>query len=188
MNLLTSESKEKINQEYKSRLVVVFGIFLAVLFGIAVVLLLPSFFLLAFQESHLIRQMETSEQSIVLGQAKKIEQEVKKLKIKTELLHSNREKTETISPLFAEIIKAKPKRLSINFLIFQKKKIKQDEEKKEISQIDLRGRAETRTSLLDFTEKLKSNEYFSKVSSPVSNLLVDKDFDFSLNVYLNDRI
>ena len=84
-----------------------------------------------------------------------------------------------ISPLLKIILNSKPQGIEFDSLSYERRV--KDEGR---DRILLYGRADTRNALLGFVESLREIKYFSKVHSPVSNLLQKQDIDFSLTVEL----
>lgn len=175
MNLLSAGKKEEIRRENKRRFIIIVGVFSTSLVVIAIVLLLPSFFLLIFQQDYLSEKLSMIKKDPVLKKAEDIEEAIQNFNKQVETLQVSKEDMVEISSFISDINRVKPSDLNIETFIFEKVS-KEDE----TPQISLRGYAQERDGLLVFIEKLENSDKFSKVISPVSNLLTERDFNFSL--------
>ena len=61
------------------------------------------------------------------------------------------------------------------------------EKGEEDGKISLTGKAETRDDLVIFESRLKKELGDNKVVSPVSNLIKEKDLNFSLSLYVQNE-
>ena len=174
MNLLPLERKDKIQKEKRRRFALVAGVLFPVLFLIALILLLPSFFLVAFEEKNFERQFASLKENAVLKEAEKIESAISELNKKIEFYKTNQKESKNLSPFFYEILKAKPSPIALSSFLFEKGADKKDK-------IALQGKASDRTAFISFVEALRKNPDFEEVVSPVSNLLKEKDLEFSLS-------
>ena len=59
--------------------------------------------------------------------------------------------------------------------------------KTKVTKLELVGRSSTRQALLDFIEKLKQNKTFTTVDSPISNLIKNRDLDFTITLTINQH-
>ena len=84
-------------------------------------------------------------------------------------------KTKGLNSIFKDIIDKKNQGIKITFFSYEKgKELAGD------NAVHLSGRAETRDELFLFEGRLKKEFGYGNVVSPVSNLINEKDFDFSL--------
>lgn len=174
MNLLPPQIKSEIEKERRRRFVVVLGMFVAVALVISVILLLPSFFLFSFQQKYLNMQLAFVRQSHELEKAEEIGKVVGDLNEKSELVRAGRAGSRPVSSYLIKIVELKPAGVSLAAFNFSRNK------EKGTAEFSLQGTAEARDALLTFVKKLEDSQNFSKVVSPVSNLLAERNFNFSL--------
>lgn len=174
MNLLPPEIKSKVEKERQRRFIVVLGVFAAAAFLISIILLLPSFFMFSFQEKYLKNQLDVIKQSSEVKKAGEIGKIVEELNKKSELILRAKAESRPTSSHLPRIVELKPAGISLNTFNFARNK------EKGIREFSLQGKAESRSALLEFVKKLEASQDFSKVVSPVSNLLAERNFNFSL--------
>lgn len=169
INLLPFEDKIAIKREYQGRLYVVIGLFFASAMIVSMVFLTPTFFLLDGYKADLNHQIALSSQRAEALDTEAIISEIKELNSKVNVLKSAQENL-GLSSRIEKIIKMKTKEVRIiNFNY-------------ENARISMSGAAGTRQSLLNFINSLKKEFGAENMVSPISNLLNEKDANFSLTV------
>ena len=100
--------------------------------------------------------------------------EIRKLNSRLEFVEKM-SKAKGLNLIFKNILDKKNPGVRITYLSYEKGKEPDGEDK-----IYLSGKSKTRDEFLVFENKLKKELGDGKVVSPVSNLINEKDFDFSL--------
>jgi hypothetical protein len=171
MNFLPEEDKKNIKREYYRRLFVVFGLFSFFAIVIGIILLLPVIFLFQGQKTETARQIAVSQELLKNEGGENIVRLVQELNTRAEHLSEQKKNIWEASPLIKKILTAKSENIKI-------KRISLDEKT-----IVVQGISDTRQRLLSFIDDLKRGG-FSKVESPLSNIIKDKDIDFTINIQL----
>jgi Tfp pilus assembly protein PilN len=172
MNFLPEENKIAIKKEYLRRLFMVasFFIFSSILIGI--ILLSSTFLLLKGQKEDLERQLSLSQQRLAKSEAKDTVNIVQELNKKISILENGQKNISEKSAIIKNIISRKPEKITISGFLFDKNKI------------SIQGFSDRRDNMLNFINSLKQEKSFKKVESPISNLLKEKDIEFSISIEL----
>lgn len=181
MNLLPPEIKSEIAKKRRRRFIVVLGMFAAAALLVSIILLLPSFFMFSFQEKYLDIQLASIKQSGELEKAGEIGKIAGELNKKSELILWGKAQSRPASSYLLKIVELEPAGVSLNTFNFSRNK------NKGTAEFSLAGTAEERGDLLTFVKKLEASRNFSKVNSPVSNLLAERNFNFSLILELKNN-
>lgn len=181
MNLLPPQIKNEIEKERRRRFAVVLGMFAAIVFIVSIILLLPSFFMFSFQQKYLNNQLASFRQNGELKKAEEIGKTIEDLNKKSELVRLDKTRSQPISSFLIKIVELKPAGVSLSSFNFGK-----DNDKK-TDEFSLQGMAKNREDFLAFVKKLEDSQNFSKVVSPVSNLLAERNFNFSLILELKNN-
>jgi len=172
MNFLPEEDKIKIKKEYLRRLFMIWGIFFFLAVSAGIVLLLPAFLFLRGQEDGLERQLIVFGERISRSGVKDIVPLAEDLNGKISVLASGQGAVKKESDVVKNILEGKTKGIKINNLSFNGKIF------------SIKGISENRTDLLVFVASLKNNKGFKQVESPVSNLVKEKNIEFTINISL----
>ena len=127
------------------------------------------------------KQLEIASQSPVFLSFSDMSASLEKLNSEIEFLEKQKQETRALIPVLKKIINLKTDEVSIDFILFEKKK---ESSRTQADKINFRGGAGTRAALLQFIKNLEKEESFLEVQSPPSNLLKEKDVDYSLNIFL----
>lgn len=179
INLLPSEDKILIRNEYLGRIALVFGAFFSFAFLAGMVVLLPTFYLFSSHEKNLDGQVSVSEGKIKKLDVEQNSAEIKKIIERLNLINSPNFNFR-LNELFKEIISLKSDGVKITSISFDVQKSKNSSEAK----VSLSGKASVREDLLKFIDRLKKNYGDQRVKSPITNLISDKDTAFSLTITL----
>lgn len=171
MNFLLEEDKKIIRKEYWRRLLGLAGIFSFSTILIGTILLFSVFLLLKSEKANFTRQVVISEERLRRSQAENIVPLVRDLNSKIVFLEEGWKNIEEKSTVISGILEEKPEGVKINNLFFDKKKI------------TIQGFSNTRQGLLLLVDNLKKKG-FKKVESPISNIIKEKDIEFSINIDL----
>jgi len=188
MNLLPEENKVLFKKYYLRRLFVVFSflIFSAVVAGIIVLipmhLLISSYKndLSAESAAYLKKDAKSADNAAVL--------EIEKLNSRLDFLEKA-ENDKKLNIIFKNIFDKKNSGVKIASFSYEKGNVSKIKDKISIDddKISLYGKARKREDLLIFEGQLKKEWGDQKVISPVSNLINEKDLDFSLTLYIQNE-
>ncbi|MEK7122181.1 MAG: hypothetical protein AAB807_01245 [Patescibacteria group bacterium] len=174
MNLLPLSEQNKIARERLFRFSVAAGLISFFILLAAIFLLLPSYLFLFFQSKELARKLEIEKQSPELKKAESIEAAIKNFSRRINALNANKIVLEDPFREMAFLIEEKPAGMLINSFSYEKGK------KDKADALTVAGYAKARDSLLRFAETLEKNSAFSRVYSPVANILSKEEIEFSL--------
>ncbi len=178
INLLPPEDKRAIKREILRRYINVAGLALAILVCVEIAFSLVFLFLVVSFSDNLNDQLETTKN---VANSKNLEELESKVGGINDLLLSMRvgsDSIENVSENIKKILDVLPQSVRLESFSFSP------------DEILLRGHADARNDLIDFADTLEKIDClgvkcFSKTTLPVSNLLEDKDFDFSLSIDVN---
>lgn len=170
LNLLPPQEKRSVAYEVRARAVAAVGAGLIAVFLIGLALLLPTVFLLGFQKSEVVRaaniELQSQEQSGVANHVLEIE-DANRLAAAFVREEKSRE---GVFPLFAAIIRSVPPSVRLESLYLHA----------EAREVTIEGFSPSRELLLTLLQSLEREPHFTKVSSPVANLVKPSDIRFSI--------
>lgn len=189
INILPKSEKDAIRKEYHLRVFVVGFAMLSSVFVTAMFAFLPTYFFTTSRYGTFLAQSQSNQANDHLIQVKELEAVVQETNDKIKTLQGS---TSILSmrDVFSDIINSKPPgitltRLSYDFGMSVSKK---EEKGKNIENIVLQGKSSDRATLLAFRDALAQKKEFSTIDLPLSVLIKDTDFVFSINIPLsNDR-
>lgn len=189
INLLPPKYQQKLREEQRFRLVLLFG----VIFGIAFIAL--SIFLLVIQvalakerllqESKLIsfKERTTREDSTLV--------EIKNWNSKLKNIAAFKEKRRGLKGVIDEVASSLPEELyllSLSYTPAFETRKKEDKIVRTPATIAVTGKAQTREQLLSFKDALQANPFFAEVVFPPSNWVKPQDITFSFQAKLQDKL
>ena len=170
LNLLPPQEKINLAYEMKARALRAVSTWLVGIFIIFAVLLLPTIFLLGFQEREAARSVElellSQAQARVAGELKAIK-EINRL-ASVVVKHVNTR--ELLFPVFEDVVRDIPSSIRLQAMRFRSSS----------QEMTLEGYAPTRASLLELLRALETDPRIGKVSSPVANLIPESNITFSV--------
>lgn len=172
LNLLPPKEKENLAYAMKRRAVIAVGAALAAAALTSIALLLPTFFLLVFQKSEVVRAVDLASQSNARAGVDGVMKEIKEINQLAAKVLGHKSGRIVISDLFESVFKDLPPSVRIRSLRF-------DAASKDLV-ID--GFSPTRQAILDFVNNLKANSFAAKVFSPTSNIIREADIDFTVTL------
>jgi len=175
INLLPLQDKNIEKKEILRRFIAVLGLGLSFLLCAEIVFSLILLFFVGSFEKNLSDQVSYEEKLADLKNVESLESEAKRLNEFLVLFNAGEKETELISGDISDILSVLPSSLRINSLLFDKGICADCP-----SKIAIVGNADTRESLIGFISDLKLEERFREVESPISNLLAEKNVNFSL--------
>jgi hypothetical protein len=177
LHLLPEEHRQKVVNEYRKRVILVFLLGLFSVSIISAVFILPTFFVSYGRYSvvSMKNQMLDSELATQAGAGSS--ESIKEVTQSIEALRMF-DNTKSVSVILDNIVRQKASGVQIKNLIFT------PGENFSMT-IDLAGRADTRKSLVAFDENLKANSLFDEVIVPLGSFAKDKNIDFSMKLVVS---
>lgn len=180
INLLPKDDKIAARKEYLRRLAAVAGVLIFAAAASGSVLMAPTMFLFLNYKKNLSKELALSNGKVAgMSAQKESEEAIKKLNSRLDFINSAKD-SNRISALFKEIIGLKAAGIKIDGLSYEKQKNKEVIEEKVV----IRGSAAKREEFLVFLNNLNKKYGEKKVSSPVSNIISEKDIDFAVTISL----
>ncbi|MEK7596018.1 MAG: hypothetical protein AAB564_00485 [Patescibacteria group bacterium] len=173
-NLLPFSEQNKIARRRLFRFLTVAGLITFFILLTAIFLLSPSYLFLSFQSKELARKLEIEKQSSELKKAESIEAAIRNLNRRIDFLSKNKTLLKNPFSEIAFLAEKKPAGVLINSFLYGKG------EQGRPDTLTIAGDAKTRDSFLRFVEILEKNSAFSRIYSPVSNILSKEEIEFSL--------
>jgi hypothetical protein len=178
INLIPKEEKKKMMQGFYCRLVVLFLAILAVCTLIALVAILPSYFLVSIKnnlaESKLASQRQESVPLLDQQASALISDINSKLKL---VQDAEQDKFDISQRVINEVLSKKTSDIKITQIMYQN-----SEDPTVASQISVRGTAASRESLLLFSQTLQADAAFKSVDLPIANFVKGSNIQFYLNI------
>lgn len=169
--LLPQEQRDFLLKQYHMRLGIVTLFLFSGLVFIALILLVPSYFLAKGERNEILQERKTIEQSIDAESDQDIERALSELNNNISILNTPDQEP---SSLISFIIENKSKSIHLNAFLYKYSP--------EESTLSVSGRADSRKELLAFSKKLQSNSEFKEVDLPISNLAKDSNIPFTINI------
>lgn len=177
LNLLPPEDVRRLGHEKLTRfLILVFGVLAAILLT-GGILMLPTYFLLTFQEEDVLRQIDIAQKSIATRRTNEAENTIRAINAKLITLDAANVQRSLASSLMAAVAKDTGSGISLDRFSFSRDSRK----------IELTGEAPTRELFLNFLNRLHGDTHFASVESPVANLLKDTDLSFILTLIIAEQ-
>lgn len=180
MNFLPEQDKLILKKEYLKRLFVLFSLFVIFVILAAGMILAPVGLVILTRKDDLKKEL-----SAYAKNAEKISGDKSILKVK-DLNHrigllSNYWSKQNLNTLIMRIVDRKKDGIQINSFSYENKK------GDEINAIIILGKADTRQNLFAFESRLKKEFGEQNVISPISNLVKERDLNFSLTISTKNK-
>ncbi|QQG45988.1 MAG: hypothetical protein HYY55_03355 [Candidatus Niyogibacteria bacterium] len=176
INLLPEDYQNEVRNERIRRLAVTIGVFVFLTVAVNIILLSPLWFLFNAREAELTRELDAVKRGPAFLRATDIESEIRVLNAEIAVFNSGEKKLFEISPAIKSILSRRPSGIGISGISFYSA----GQKGQGLTQISISGVAKNRELLLNFAKSNETNEFFKKVNSPISNLLKENNFDYSL--------
>lgn len=176
INLLPTENKIAIQKERQRRLTIIIGVFTFGIIGWAIILFIPSYFLLSALERSLETQAFILKEATIKNETEKIESSIIALNEKLALLAGDNGQKQ-VSPMLKKILDIQPKTIKITAFYYEEKNGKEV--------LSVEGDADTRNSFLSFLSSLESTEGIKNVSSPPANIIKEENISFRITAELS---
>lgn len=181
MNLLPEENKILFKKNYLKRFLTIFGFFVFFVIVAGTVVLMPAYLWVLSYKNDLRQEAEVYSKKNAELVENAVVFEIKKLNNRLKLIE-NAGKEKKFNAVFKDILDKKNNGVKITFFSYEKGKESTGEDT-----VYLSGKAGTRDNLLLFESQLKKDLGENKIISPVSNLINEKDFDFSLTLRVENE-
>lgn len=175
LNLLSPQAKAALAYERYRRAVLWFGGGLVAALSIFLVLLLPTYFFLTFQRGEVLRALELEERSEEFVKSREVELLLREVNNFARRIREGERDRIAVSPLLARVAAALPQAVTLSSFQFE-------EQRRELT---LAGHADSRAAFLEFLSALRASPQFSSVTSPVTNIIRERDISFTLEATLN---
>ena len=172
-NLLSEEDKKIARKEYRLRITAVSLLFLFFTILIAIVFLIPSYFISESKKHAAVKYSEVIKKSITEKEESASNDILFVIKEKLNLLAFNKEYS-SLKNIFEIIISDKPDGVMINGLSYNKLSSNQV--------VVIVGKANKRENLLMFKKLLEQETLFTEIFLPVSDFVSDSDIEFTIKI------
>lgn len=178
INLLPQKDKNIIKREILRRYINILGLCFCFLFFVEIAFSLVALFFSVSFSKNLNDQLITTKNVANSKNLEVLEEEINKVNNRLLSIEVSENLAANITGNISKILDIQPDSIKIESFSFESKKIL------------LRGHSETRNGLLGFIEDIERIDCadascFPETTLPVSNLLEEKDFDFSLSISMN---
>ena len=172
--IMPAVAAEKIKTAKTAKsLLAVFAVLIFSAAAAGIIILMPMYSLVLSYKKDLSRELAVYLKKDA-GLADSAALEIKKLNSRLDFV-GKMSKAKGLNSVFKNILDKKNPGVKITYFSYEKGKEPDGEDK-----VYLSGKSETRDEFLFFENRLKKELGDGKVVSPVSNLINEKDFDFSL--------
>lgn len=173
INLLPISGIKRIISEYRVRLITTALIMLATTMIIALVLLFPAY-LLASHKRDLISEnlSKMGDQATSTQEVKNLEKIIKETDVTIDTLGGKGQKFSVSSDILLKTSGYRTENIKIIGIFYDKKDTN--------GALSFKGSAGSRQNLTEFVDLLKKDPAFTDVSLPISDLVKDKNIDFTI--------
>lgn len=168
--------KKVVIRERVRRFIVGSGFVIVAILVVGIILLLPSYFFIVFENKEVKRQQDALERTLEREGAPIIEQELSDLMSRASRVMRNSEIL-PISPALHGIIREAGSDIFFSSLSF----VRSDSEMR----FDISGIAQQRSSFLSFLEKLREQQFV--VNSSPENLLRERNLAFTISIIVYEH-
>ncbi len=177
INLLPISGIKKIISEYRIRLLITALVMLAVTMVIASVLLFPAYLLASHKRAVVLEDLsKRGDQKASSQEAKDLEKIIKETNATLDLLGEKGQKFSISNDILTKTAGFRTENIKITGIFYDKNGIE--------STFSLKGSAASRQSLTNFIDMLKKDVAFRDVSLPISDLVKDRNIDFTIIIKL----
>lgn len=174
INLLPDDEIKKLGRERLGRFAVVTGFSLSAIVALGVLLLLPSYLSLLGEKQEVGRELELARRRLYASEVDYIEGEIANFNAKLEASETNEKEIHSATLILEKVLLLRPAAMRFERVSYESAALAAPE------RISLQGHTSSRQELLDFIKRLEDSGLFKKINSPISNLLREKNIDFSL--------
>ena len=173
INLLPESEQKKLAREYAARVGIVLAAFLSGVLLLGILFLIPAYLsaraaydaamtrLGALDQAAVAKQIETARR------ANDLDQKLTLLKVPSKL---------SAATVLEKLTAKRTLGISITNISYDRRSMG--------TKLDVQGVSASREALIGFVKNLKSEQAFAEVYSPVSNLVKDRDINFTISIAL----
>ncbi|KKT62299.1 MAG: hypothetical protein UX24_C0014G0007 [Candidatus Giovannonibacteria bacterium GW2011_GWB1_45_9b] len=175
INLLPYEDKKEVKREGLRRFAIVAVFSISAVLLLSMLLMAPAYFFLYQERASVISEENLLRASSPVEKMNEIADKIKKTNSRLSVIESlanNRSVPEDLK----KIIDLIPPGVSVNGISFARQNVSEQ------GRVSLSGKANTREDLASFIGILNDSDIFSKVDSPVSNILKKNNIDFLIKL------
>lgn len=176
INLLPYEDKKEVEREGLRRFLIVATLSISTILVLGIFLMGPAYFFLYQEKANLDRKEQLSNKDAQNQKLKETIADIKNINSKISIVESSAN-----SPSDSEALKTVvgliPFSMRIDGLSFERANLTTDK-----GRARLKGTAATRDGFIAFIKIIEESGLFSKVDSPVSNILNKENIDFSITL------
>jgi hypothetical protein len=187
INLLSIEEKKKIRSEYRFR---VFSVCLPISAGmlfIAIISLFPAYFFAQTSNADILKESQSAEAVSKKIQATEMKNAISEVNKKILLLTQPAIKNGAWD-IFNEILQVRLPGITITGYEYRKAVSGVKKGDSSVTSVILSGVSEGRGVAQTFSEKLRQNENFVSVDLPLSSLVSDANFPYSIKIVVKEII
>lgn len=173
INLLPPLEKKQIRLEEIRRILLFFSISIAIVYTVALILLLPSYLPFYFERRELARLLTLEEGVSQKFDVVRTIEEVRKKKVLLESLRNSLNRKQHMSSLFEILFSTADPEVRLSAITI-----------KEPGIVTMSGFARRRTALLAFEKKMRDNGTFQEIVLPLASVTRETDIYFSINARL----
>ena len=171
-NLLPQPYAQNVRYLKLGRFVMFFFSSLAVLLITILVLFLPSYFSLSYEQEGIATEIAAAKESVSSKRVTEAEKSIKALNRDLAAIASYRQTS--LVAYMHKIAEDTPPGIVLTSLSFDKKG----------ARISIQGTAKRRDDLLDFVARLRAEPSFTSINSPITNLLKEVNAAFEITIEL----
>lgn len=177
INLLPAEARKGLARERFGRFLFVAGIALFCLSVSGAGLFGLTFFSLNLQKNEFVRELEAAQKNPTLPRVKAVEASISQLNERLRFFSRSLKRENTVTRVLKEVIFVRTPSVVINEISFRGS-----------AEFNVAGNAGTRNDLLEFIRRIEANDVVDEITSPISNLIKDRDIDFTLSYTVRQEV
>ena len=178
LNLLPPQDRKRIGHKRLIRFFTLCNGSIAALFATGIVLLLPTYFFLFFQNRGAIELLAARREATESEQAREAEARIQQTNTTLGRLQTDYNLTQrSLTTSMTDIVAKAPPGITLTFFSFEK----------ETNRVLLRGNATTRNDLLQFISAIRNHPSFREIESPVENILKERNISFILSFTIHNE-
>jgi hypothetical protein len=173
LHLLTDEYKKKVSREYAHRVLIVVSVIISFLSVIGIILIAPSYLKINSIYTKITSDRDSYSEKIKLRQDDSSVDGVRNVMNSISILKTYNTQY-SVRSILLDLVSRKKKGISISHIAFSNTK--------DSPTLRVAGKADSRASLVSFSEELKKDTNFTGVTIPLSSFAREKDIDFILKL------
>lgn len=173
-NILPPEEKKFVSILKRTKIAWVWGLTSLVCIACLALLLLPSYFMLAFEKEEILRTLAFTKESPIARRIATAKKSIEFLKISASEFEKISKSTNHFSDILTDIVYALPGGITVSAMTLSA----------QTNELAIQGFADTRKSLVLLESSLKAIERVKNIEIPLASLVRDERIPFSVTVTL----